>query len=215
MSNIIEFITASGLASASVHCWLCQKPASVRALFCHHCGSIQPVRKLDHFTRLGLEKRIDIDLSVLERQYQAFRRTLDPQRFSLRGMGERGHAAKQLEALEEAYETLRDPVRRGRYWLQLHEQEVRQNEAAYLKTGRLRHELETATETAQCDRIAQLAGQAMENGIVNLMQSLRAQDWKQANELLSELDGLEEILKDIRKRRAELAAKYGNEAAGT
>lgn len=207
MSNIIEFIASSVTAPSGQPCWLCQKPTSLRALFCHHCGSIQPVRSFDHFMRLGLERRFDIDSDLLERQYTAFRHSLDPQRFILRGMGERSHAAKNLAALEEAYETLRDPVRRSRYWLSLHEQESGQDnkEDRTLVDG-LRQELESAGTASKCDSVAQRAGQALEKGIVSLMKALRAQNWQQANVLLTELDGLEDILRNIRDRRADLAA---------
>jgi molecular chaperone HscB len=209
MSNIIEFITTSGAVPTGLHCWLCQKPTSLRALFCHHCGTIQPVRQLDHFMRLGMERRVDIDMDLLEKQYMAFRRTLDPQRFAIRGVGERGHAAKQLEALDEAYETLRDPVRRGRYWLVLNEHEFEQKKELPVRVAELRDELDAAGEAAQCDSIAQRAGQAMEEGIMNLMQALRSQNWQQANSMLVELDGLEGILRNIRDRRAELASASG------
>ena len=112
--NVVGLNEFAGLQNGDLHCWLCQKPVSTRALFCHHCGSVQPVRAIDHFARLGLERRVDVDLELLDRQYASFCRTLDPQRFLIRGMGERNHAAKQMEALNEAYDTLRDPLKRGR-----------------------------------------------------------------------------------------------------
>ena len=204
MSNVIGLNEFAGTGNCALHCWLCQKNVSVRALFCHHCGTIQPVRDIDHFARLGLERRIDIDLDLLERQYGTLSRTLDPQRFIIRGMGERGHAAKQLESLNEAYDTLRDPLRRSRYWLILHEKEFDGAEPANPMVRELRHDLETAANPAQCDRVAQKAGQAMEHGILGLMQALRGENWGQANTALVELDGLESILGAVRALRAEL-----------
>lgn len=202
-SNVVGLSEFAGLANGDLHCWLCQKAVSTRALFCHHCGTIQPVRAIDHFARLGIERRIDIDMELLERQYNALSRTLDPQRFMIRGMGERGHAAKQFEALTEAYDTLREPLRRGRYWLGLN-QKVEQNAAANSFVVELRAELESAAEPSECDRVAQKAGQAMEQGIMGLMQSLRGQDWNVANTTLAEIDGLESILGDVRSKRAEI-----------
>lgn len=202
--NVIGFSDFAVNAHSDLHCWLCQKPVSARALFCHHCGTIQPLRALDHFARLGLERRIDVDLEQLEHQYAALSRTLDPQRFMIRGMGERGHAAKQLEALNEAYETLREPLKRGRYWLSLHEKDYKNATEAQPLVKELRRELDTAAEPAQCDRVAQRAGQALEHGIMGLMQALRGQQWQQASTALIELDGLEAILDDVRTRRAAL-----------
>jgi molecular chaperone HscB len=204
MSNVIGMKEFTGTAIGGLHCWLCQKQVSTRALFCHHCGTIQPARDIDHFARLGLERRIDIEMEPLEHQYAALCRTLDPQRFIIRGMGERGHAAKQLEALSEAYDTLRDPLRRSRYWLGLHEKEFEEAAASNPMVVELQQDLESAADPAQCDRVAQKAGQAMETGIMGLMQALRGENWKQANTTLIELDGLETILGAVRARRAEL-----------
>jgi molecular chaperone HscB len=204
MSNIVGFSDYTGGANNELHCWLCQKGVSSRALFCHHCGTIQPVRAIDHFARLGIERRIDVDPEQLEHQYAALSRTLDPQRFIIRGIGERGHAAKQLEALHEAYEALREPLRRGRYWLSLHEKEYKAANAAHPFVNELRHELETASAPSHCDRVAQKAGQALEVGIMSLMQALRGENWQQANATLVELDGLESILDSVRTRRDKL-----------
>jgi len=202
--NVVGLNEFAGLQNGEFHCWLCQKPVSTRALFCHHCGSVQPVRPLDHFARLGIDRRIDIDMEHLERQYTTLSRTLDPQRFLIRGMGERGHATKQFEALNEAYETLREPLKRGRYWLALHQTEFQQAVAANPFVVELRAELDSAAEPSQCDRVAQKAGQALQEGIMGLMQSLRGKDWQMANATLIELDGLESILGEVRSKRAVL-----------
>lgn len=209
MDNVIEFneftVPSNCAMGGETCCWLCQKGNTIRAFFCQHCGTIQPVRPVDHFTRLGLERRIDIDLDLLERQYGNLRRTFAPERFAIRGMGERGHAASQLEALEEAYQTLRDPLRRGRYWLALHQKELDEAEATNPLVSELRYELDNSASATQCDRVAQKAGQAMEQGIVGLMQALRSQNWQLANAMLVEVDGLESILNDVRDRRTVLS----------
>lgn len=209
-NNVIEFnefTFSSGCQTGEACCWLCQKSTSMRALFCQHCGTIQPVRPLDHFVRLGLERRIDVDPELLERQYHTLKKTLSPERFAIRGLGERGHAAKQLEAIEEAYQTLREPLRRGRYWLVLHEKEFMEAQTINPMVAELRSELEGSSVASQCDRIAHRAGQAMEQGIVGLMQALRSQNWQLANAILLEVDGLEAILNDVRSRRSSLTKK--------
>jgi len=212
MDNVIEFnefTVSTSCQNGETCCWLCQKGTSLRALFCQHCGTIQPVRPLDHFARLGLERRIDIDSELLDRQYNSLTKSLSPERFVIRGLGERGHAAKQLEALDEAYHTLREPLRRGRYWLALHEKEIQEAEGVNPMVAELRSELEKAAFAQQCDRIAQKAGNAMEQGIVGLMQALRSQNWQLASAILLEVDGLEAILGDVRGRRSVLAPQCG------
>lgn len=206
-----EFSLSEKTGDGQACCWLCQKSTSSRALFCQNCGTIQPVQPLDHFTRLGLERRIDIDSELLERQYSGLKRNLAPERFSIRGLGERGHAAAQLAAIEEAFEALREPLKRGRYWLLLHEKEVEEIESSNPMVSELRQELETSAAPAQCDRIAQKAGNAMEQGVVGLMQALRTQKWQLANAILMEVDGLETILSDVRDRRTTITANKAPE----
>lgn len=202
MFNVVGLNEYAGLANGKIHCWLCQKPVSSRALFCHNCSTIQSVRDIDHFARLGLERRIDIDVELLERQYAALSRTLDPQRFVIRGIGERGYAAKQLEALNQAYETLREPLKRGRYWLSLHDKNKQDEQEELPYINELRRDLDDAAEPSQCDRVAHRASQAFEQSIMGFMQALRGQNWQQANETLIHLDGLEAILGDVRLKRA-------------
>jgi molecular chaperone HscB len=121
----------------------------------------------------------------------------------IRGMGERGHAAKQYEALNEAYDTLHDPLRRGRYWLKLHQPAPAPSPDTDFVVG-LRAELASAAEPSQCDRVAQKAGHALQEGIMGLMQSLRGENWQVASATLLELDNLEAILGDVRSKRASL-----------
>lgn len=201
MSNVVGMNEFVGMANGDSYCWLCQKPVSTRALFCHLCGTIQPVRDIDHFSRLGLERRLDVDAEMLERQYATLSHTLAPERFLIRGIGERGHAAKQLDALKEAYETLHEPLRRGRYWLQLNEKEFREEVATNPLVNELRRELTNAADPSHCDRVAQKAGQALEQGVMILMQALRGGDWQQANSTLIQIDGVETILDEVRIRR--------------
>lgn len=186
------------------HCWMCHEGLSLRALFCNSCGSIQPVRDIDHFQRLGLEKRIDVDLAALEKNHQAFSRTFAPERFIIRGHSEKNFAAKHREAIDNAFETLRDPIRRSKYWISLHEG------AEHIKLPRspstaIIEELHTAfqasEETASLDKIAHRTGQEIEFGIIRLLASLRAQDYQMANQVLSELDGLETLITQVRERR--------------
>jgi len=212
MPEVIEFHQFSNrpvkATTGDLSCWLCQRGVSERALFCHNCGTVQQVRDIDHFARLGVERRIDPDMELLRKQYETLKRSLEPSRFAIRGIGEKGHAERQVEALDNAYETLRDPLKRGRYWLSLNFSEVDRSEPSNPMIADLVRELEDAIVPPDCDRIAQKAGQAMENGIMTLMQSLRGQNWQQANATLLELDELEDILSSVRDRRLELLGKW-------
>ena len=106
--------------------------------------------------------------------------------------------------MNAAYNTLRDPLQRGRYWLRLNEKNFKEAAEANPLVVELRRELTDAAEPGHCDRVAQRAGQALEQGVMLLMQALRGGDWQKANLTLIEIDGVEGILDEVRARRTGL-----------
>ena len=115
--NEISPITAQ--MPAPVACWSCKGPVDAAALFCPTCRAVQPPRPLDHFTRLGLPVRFEVDTAELDRRYFAAQRQLHPDRFATRTARERAISQNQAVGLNEAYETLKDPLARATYLLTL------------------------------------------------------------------------------------------------
>lgn len=105
--------------TAIVPCWSCKGPVASRALFCSVCGAVQGPGAIDHFSRLGLRPTFEIDNDELERQYFGFQRRLHPDRFASKSSKERALSQSQATALNEAYETLKDPLKRAAYLLEL------------------------------------------------------------------------------------------------
>lgn len=105
--------------SAVVSCWSCKGPVASRALFCSVCGAVQGPGVVDHFTRLGLRPTFDLKLDELEHQYFGFQRRLHPDRFASKSPKERALSQSQATALNEAYETLKDPLKRAAYLLEM------------------------------------------------------------------------------------------------
>ncbi|MDX1921881.1 MAG: Fe-S protein assembly co-chaperone HscB [Alphaproteobacteria bacterium] len=187
-------------------CWSCHQNLSVRAMFCNHCGSIQPVRDIDHFQRMGIEKKVDLDLQALEKNYAALQRTFNPERFIIRNQQEKTYAAKHREAVQMAFDNLRDPVSRSRYWLMLNKQEAKESSTQQNSAiiSELHGMYEGALDTVALDRLAQRTGQEIEMGIIRLLSVLRTQDWDSANRVLSELDELETLITAVREKRQSL-----------
>ncbi len=205
MDKIIEL----PFSNEGFRCWTCHESLSGQARFCNHCGCIQPVRALDHFQRLGLVRSIDLDREVLERNHAALQRNFAAERFTLRSATEKNYAASHREALREAFEALRDPVRRSRYWLELHAGESLAAAPQPPQLVELRGMLDAAIEAAQLDHLACRAGQEVERGILRLLDRLRQKDWQGANEILGALDGFENLLAETRLRRAALTPLSG------
>jgi molecular chaperone HscB len=74
----------------------------------------------DHFELFGLPRRYGIDPNDLEKRHQALARESHPDRFVQAGDPERRQALLRSTALNEAYRTLRDPMRRAAYLVGLY-----------------------------------------------------------------------------------------------
>jgi molecular chaperone HscB len=74
----------------------------------------------DYFRFFDLPERLDIDLADLEKRYYALSRQWHPDRFARKPEPERNEAEQQTALLNDAYRTLRDPVRRAEYVLSQH-----------------------------------------------------------------------------------------------
>jgi molecular chaperone HscB len=100
-------------------CWSCEKRAGAGVL-CEACGAVQPPEaSLDHFQVLGLPRRFALDLDEAERRYKELTRVLHPDRYARADARARRASLARSVQLNEAWRTLRDPVRRAEYLLSL------------------------------------------------------------------------------------------------
>ena len=99
-------------------CWSCNFETS-HENFCTACGRIQPVPAgADYFSFFGLPQNLQIDAAELEKKFHALSWKLHPDNFGQATERERELAAERSSQLNDAYRTLRDPVRRVEYLLQ-------------------------------------------------------------------------------------------------
>jgi molecular chaperone HscB len=111
--------TTSQPTEPTERCWSCAGPVAHDALFCTTCRAVLPPRALDHFRRLGIPRSYALDHEELDRRYFALQRQLHPDRFATHSARERAISQSQAVSLNEAYETLGDPLRRAEYLLTL------------------------------------------------------------------------------------------------
>jgi molecular chaperone HscB len=98
-------------------CWACGQPATEH--FCSACGKIQPAQAIDYFSFLGLPRKLNIDLAALEREFYRLSRKLHPDLFARATAAEQGWSTEKTSQLNDAYRTLRDPIARTEYLLEL------------------------------------------------------------------------------------------------
>ncbi len=95
-------------------------------LTCAECGT-PLAAPLDCFAALGLPRKLTIDLDALERRYHELSRKLHPDRFVSKGPKVRDASLRATALLTRSYRTLRDPVARGLYWLELRDEKLADN----------------------------------------------------------------------------------------
>ena len=100
--------------------------AAGAALICADCGSPLPA-PLDCFAALGLPRKLTIDLAALERRYHDLSRKIHPDRFASSAVQVRDASLRATALLTRSYRTLRDPVARGLYWLELNGEKLAEN----------------------------------------------------------------------------------------
>lgn len=100
-------------------CWNCEKDTGGRP-FCPACGKIAARPPgATHFDMFGLPPSYDVDVPSLEKQFRDLSLQLHPDRFAQAEARERRLSLEQTTALNEAYKTLKDPIRRAFYLLKL------------------------------------------------------------------------------------------------
>ena len=108
----------------------------------------------NHFELFGLPQTYQIDLEALAARYLDLQRVVHPDRYAGAGDRERRLSMQGATRVNEAFQVLKDPVRRARYLLALHGVDTeagRQttHDAAFLMEQlELREELEAARSRA-------------------------------------------------------------------
>jgi molecular chaperone HscB len=111
-------------SAVPVECWSCSVAHNESTLFCPHCSKIQPAKAGDYFSVFGLIPRLELDLGPLEHEFHKLSRKLHPDRFARAGENEKQWSLADTALLNDAYRTLKDPIRRTEYLLKLHGAEI-------------------------------------------------------------------------------------------
>jgi molecular chaperone HscB len=108
----------------------------------------------NHFEIFSLPQRYALDRALLDARYRDLQRSVHPDRFASAGDQERRISMQQAAQINEAYQTLRDPLRRGRYLLELRGQDAgdpqrtHQDQAFLMEQMELRERLEDVRHQA-------------------------------------------------------------------
>jgi molecular chaperone HscB len=102
-----------------VICWSCEKEGGPGP-FCASCKAVLPPEAgNDRFTVLGLPRKFEVDLGAAEATYKDLSRRLHPDRFAKADPRARKAALGRTVEINDAWRTVKDPVKRAEYLLEL------------------------------------------------------------------------------------------------
>jgi molecular chaperone HscB len=87
--------------------------------FCSACGKVQPPVPVDYFTFFALPRKLNLDIALLEREFYELSRKLHPDLCARADKREQEWSLEQSSLLNDAYRTLKDPIKRTEYLLRL------------------------------------------------------------------------------------------------
>lgn len=100
-------------------CWSCEREGGAGPL-CAACGTVLPADAAqDRFMVLGVPAKFSIDLDAAESNFKKLSRQVHPDRFATADPRARKAALSRTVQLNEAWRTLKDPMRRAEYLLEL------------------------------------------------------------------------------------------------
>jgi len=73
----------------------------------------------NYFQLFGLPRAFTVDVAQLDSRYRELQRIVHPDRYASAGDQQRRLAMQQATRINEGYQTLKDPLKRGRYLLEL------------------------------------------------------------------------------------------------
>jgi molecular chaperone HscB len=114
--------TVSTIAAARTHdaaesCWSCGEMRV--AQFCSSCGKVQPPAPVDYFSFFGLPQKLNLDVATLEKEFYELSRKLHPDLNARASSREQEWSLEHSSRLNDAYRTLKDPIKRTQYLLHL------------------------------------------------------------------------------------------------
>lgn len=184
------------LQMARSMCWHCQSEVSGE-YFCERCVKVQPVSKeTDYFTCFGFPRRLTVDPRKLEAKFYELSRAFHPDFFQGKSAEEQTISLGNSAMLNTAYRTLRDPIQRAEYLLDLEAgavKEIRTSPPADLFEEILELQ-DTLSEFRAADR-ASAAGQELRTKLQTEQRTLEQRKQgmeQQLQQLFTDWDALQD-----------------------
>ena len=138
-NSSLTTITAKPAPEETQACWSCGTMRAVH--FCQACGKVQPPAPVDYFTFFGLPRKLNLDVSALEKDFYELSRKLHPDLNARAGGQEQEWSLQQSSLLNDAHRTLKDPIKRTEYLLKLEGVELEEQSKSATEQARATGEI--------------------------------------------------------------------------
>lgn len=168
---------------------------------------------MDYFTLFGLPVRYPVDGSLLASRFQDLQRQFHPDRFASQPERERLMALQQAATINEAYQTLKHPLKRAEYMLSLHgfdlgnEQHTLRDTAFLMEQLELREELDAIERKADDAALAAFGERlavAVTQRSAQMVQQLDDEQWTDAADTVRKLRFLDKLQQQVEQLEEKL-----------
>jgi molecular chaperone HscB len=161
----------------------------------------------DDYTLFGLPRRFALDRAVVDARWRELQAQVHPDRFTSEGAASQRVAMQWAVRVNEAYQRLKDPVRRAAYLCELEGVPVHSESNTSMPTGFLvqqmawREALEEAASLSDVEALADAVGIHRRDALERLAQTLdERRDFSAAAEQVRALMFVERFAEDIDQR---------------
>ncbi len=162
---------------------------------------------MDYFTLFGLPVSYPIDLSSLASRYQDLQRQFHPDRYAVAPENEKLRALQQAATINDAYQTLKHPLKRAEYLLSLqgfdvrNEQQTMHDTAFLMEQLELREELDSIEKRPDSESALLVFSGRVDKMVVlrsqQLVQELGNEQWPEATDTVRKLRFLDKLQQQI------------------
>ncbi|QMV13512.1 Co-chaperone protein HscB [Vibrio spartinae] len=169
---------------------------------------------MNYFELFGLPTQFDLDGSLLSSQYRALQKTFHPDNFATASERERLVAVQKASEINDAYQTLKNEIRRAEYLLMLHgielrgEQQTMQDPEFLMEQMLLREELETLESVADAqEQLLDFEGKVSKMykiQLTTLKEQLAQSHWESAADTVRKLKFIAKLRNEIERAEEKL-----------
>ena len=160
----------------------------------------------DDFELFGLARRFAQERSAIDARWKELQREAHPDKFAAQGAAAQRVAMQWSVRINEAYQRLKDPMRRAAYLCELHGAPIRAMPAAFLmQQMEWREALEDARTDGELDALDDEVAQARRAALAQCEQLIdQQQDYAGAARQVRALMFIARFADDIERRREQL-----------